>query len=937
MASGAQRLSRRNVKERGMGLPKAEDPAQQAGHRLNQSPNKSSLSTNGDSTKAPRWTAGKCSSQTSDSNLQEAEFAAEIGSDEVNSTLGTGQDDCEQGTQLISDESTNATPLKKKGRPPSKGKGQRKQPVKTPAKSPKAPKAVPATPKATGKKQPMMPVPQATSTPMGKMAPPPEAPSSPEVMPGGRPKRRAAKAAIEYLHSLVKSLNDTNADYPSKDEDMDTSPRAKKPKKEATGQGKRRKAPEPDSDAGEDSDFVPEEKDSDVESEDSEEMEDEDLDEELSYRERKTAPIFRKDFLPGSQQIRRPGFASNGLTNRLMHPVWTAFSAHKEFRNDNVLPWVFPEWIPSVKDWQLLTTSEAEKYLPQEMESPAFKLSREKMKQGSTLQRLKRFEASSYHSERWDTTFFVGGPVWSMEWCPCPDGSKGSQYVALYCNRNMDVRHKMKSLHVEPSLLQVWDLGELNNRSRPSRAAQVAYCLAQDEGCVWGLKWCPTGAWELPSTARKSPQMPRLGLLAAGCSSGKIVIYSLPHPDSLLKQRKGPMDGEASQEPLICRVQPVLTLCLGSSSVEHRGESGQCFTIDWMPVKPHNLVAAGFYNGMVALWDLTTKSSLLRVRAPSRSPAIYPFHSFLAHDDLVRSVSWCRASGDHIVTAGDDRMTKMWDLQKTHTPLCAFKRYLATEVVWPLHWSGALMSQECSYATHMQQGVHYIDSGFTDVRHLFLLPRKATLWSLSLSEWLSSCVTADSIGEMVLVLVPELGLNGINLKKTSDRRFPVYRGEMVRFGVEAETERGKEGDNRSDERSPNDPEVEPATFREAMKKYYIHFQDSDMRNFKDIKSRPNLKRMRATEVKGTMKIDQMPLSSVHKVRFSPNLGTSTWVVSGGQAGLVRVHCLRALLCSNMEKIQQESEVQFSTMFPAQDEPDAATTVQSSTEGTVLVT
>lgn len=74
-----------------------------------------------------------------------------------------------------------------------------------------------------------------------------------------------------------------------------------------------------------------------------------------------------------------------------------------------------------------------------------------------------------------------------------------------------------------------------------------------------------------------------------------------------------------------------------------------------------------------------------------------------------------------------------------------------------------------------------------------------------------------------------------------------------------------------------------------------------------------------------------------QVCFSPNLGTSTWVVSSGQAGLVRVHCLRVLLGSIMEKLQQESEVQFSAMFPTQEEPDAATTVQSSTEGTVLVT
>ncbi|XP_031437212.1 general transcription factor 3C polypeptide 2 isoform X2 [Clupea harengus] len=934
MASGTHKLGR--CRNRVMGLPKGEDLVQPAGRRRGQSANKSSLSANGDSSKAPV----KCESQAFDSNLQEAELAAEVGSDMTNSTQGTGQDNCIQSdsTLLTSEGSTNATPTKtkRKAHAWSTGKRRRKQPAET---SPKTPKAAPATPKAAVKRR--RSAPQATSTPMGKIAAPLEAPSSPgtpELTLGGRPKRRAAKAAIEYLHSLVNSLNDTHADSQKTDDETDSAPstktKTKTPKKAATGRGKKRKAPEPDSDPAEDSDFVPEGKEEDDdEEEDSEEVEDDDLDKDFSLQRepRKRGAGFLKEF---TKRSRPPqvvyGTASNGLPNRLMSPVWTAFPVHKEFRNDNLLPWVFPEWIPSLKDWQFLATSEAEAYLPQETESPAFMLSREQLTKGNTLQRLKRFESMPYHGERWDATFFVGGPVWAMEWCPCPDGSTGSQYVAMYCNRDMDSRHKVKSLHTGPGLLQIWDLGDLNYRTRPSREAQLSYCLAQDEGCVWSLKWCPSGAWELPCTARKSPQMPRLGLLAAGCSSGRIVIYSLPHPDALLTHRRSQTDGEASQGPLICRVQPVLTLCLGSSSI-----SGQCLTLDWMPVKPHNLLAAGFYDGMVALWDLSTKSSLLRVRAPGKSPSIHPFHSFLAHDDVVRSVSWCRASGDHMVTAGDDRMTKMWDLQRTHTPLCAFKRFLTTEAIWPLRWSGVLMSQECSFATHGQQGIHFVDSGFVGFKHLFVLPRKATLWSLSLSEWLNSCVTADSIGEMVMVLIPTLGMTGINLKKTSDRRFPVYRGEMVRFSPEAETERGEE-DGDGGGGGVKDPEAEPNTYREAVKKYHIHFHDSDMRNFKGAASRPSTKLMRSSEMKGAIKIDRMPLTSIHKVRINPNLVASTWVLSAGQSGLVRIHCLRCLQGSIMEKLQRESEVQFSAMFPSQEDPDAATTVQSTTEGTVLV-
>lgn len=72
-----------------------------------------------------------------------------------------------------------------------------------------------------------------------------------------------------------------------------------------------------------------------------------------------------------------------------------------------------------------------------------------------------RFESMSPNTERWDSLFFVGGPVWAMEWGPVPEGAAHTQYAALYCNRNMDTRHKINTLHTEHGLLQLWDLGKL--------------------------------------------------------------------------------------------------------------------------------------------------------------------------------------------------------------------------------------------------------------------------------------------------------------------------------------------------------------------------------------------------------------------------------------------------------------------------------------------
>jgi general transcription factor 3C polypeptide 2 len=52
-----------------------------------------------------------------------------------------------------------------------------------------------------------------------------------------------------------------------------------------------------------------------------------------------------------------------------------------------------------------------------------------------------------------------------------------------------------------------------------------------------------------------------------------------------------------------------------------------------------------------------------------------------------------------MVTAGDDRLVKMWDLRRTWEPCQSFKRFLSTEAAWPLHWAGVFISQESTYAT----------------------------------------------------------------------------------------------------------------------------------------------------------------------------------------------------------------------------------------------
>lgn len=229
----------------------------------------------------------------------------------------------------------------------------------------------------------------------------------------------------------------------------------------------------------------------------------------------------------------------------------------------------------------------------------------------------------------------------------------------------------------------------------PGNRAHFVYGIACDHGCIWDLKFCPSGAWELPGTPRKAPLLPRLGLLALACSDGKVLLFSLPHPEALLAQQ--PPD---AMKPAIYKVQCVATLQVGSVQVSDPSECGQCLSLAWMPTRPHHHLAAGYYNGMVVFWNLPTNSPLQRIRLSDGSLKLYPFQGFLAHDQAVRTLQWCKANSHFIVSAGSDRKIKFWDLRRPYEPINAIKRFLSTELAWLLPYNGVTVAQDNCYASY---------------------------------------------------------------------------------------------------------------------------------------------------------------------------------------------------------------------------------------------
>nr|XP_056709397.1 general transcription factor 3C polypeptide 2 [Euleptes europaea] len=717
--------------------------------------------------------------------------------------------------------------------------------------------------------------------------------------PGGRPKRRAAKVALMYLQELAEEL--TSAYQPPTQGTSESPLRPEEPGRKRRG----RKPHEQRLENDEDADFVPSEEGLLQAAEEEEAAESDLLLSEASEPE--VEQSLRGPVRPKSQCR---GFASNGLHNAVMAPVWKSLRVTHHLREQLHSHWEFPEWVPSTRKWVFLSESEVNEYLPGETKSPLFSIKREGLQEDSSiLYRINRFNALQPHEERLDMTFFVGGPIWAMEWCPTPEGSVASQYVAISCNQGMDDRHSLVGIHTGPALLQLWELGPIQQDMGSATKPRLAYAIATSHGCIWDMKFCPSGAWELPATRRKSFQMSRLGLLAVAFSDGKVLLYSLPHAQGLHAYRRAQVTDGPSPRHTICKVQCVATLQVGSIQAASPAECGQCFSLAWMPTKPHHQLAAGFYDGTVALWNLSSKSLLQRIRQPDGSLKLYPYHCFLAHDHAVRNIQWCKANSNFMVTAGNDRKIKFWDLRRLHEPINSIKRFLSTEIAWLLPYSGITVAQDNCYASYGLCGIHYLDAGYLGFRAYFVAPRKGTVWSISGSDWLNSIAAGDATGELVAAMMPDLSVNPHNVKRPSERRFPIYKAELLPCGpVSIDARTGASGK----------PPVEGRTYSESVAQNYIHFQDTDLRSFFRRKSR---KQMPMQQVKEGDGLGRLQLEAVHKVRFSPNLDCHTWLVSGGQSGIVRAHCIRALASPPSRKLLLECQAQFSAMFQAEGPED----------------
>lgn len=175
-----------------------------------------------------------------------------------------------------------------------------------------------------------------------------------------------------------------------------------------------------------------------------------------------------------------------------------------------------------------------------------------------------------------DAEINCGLIVESLAWVPMPV-DKDPQILALLCKPKGMPHMKMTHREKMGVVVQMWQI----ERSNGQFAATHLYSILLADGPICAMRFCPSGGHSET----------RLALLALTSVTGDVNIVALPQPR---EEHRGKC----------LRVQP--SCVLKGDMVNSMGTS-----LDWDERKGHSLIAAGYMNGMIALWKIDKGSRLL--------------------------------------------------------------------------------------------------------------------------------------------------------------------------------------------------------------------------------------------------------------------------------------------------------------------------------------
>jgi len=344
---------------------------------------------------------------------------------------------------------------------------------------------------------------------------------------------------------------------------------------------------------------------------------------------------------------------------------------------------LFPDFHTSFNDWIHLEPTEYAKYLPNRNEpSIPFKVDKMENDIPNSHTIIEKRQLNSFDScidkDDMSFTIYTGGPIWAGDWCPLSEYS-GIKYDVVALSVDMDFKTETKlsydsthnvSLQTKRnSLLQLWSCELQRSKSSKdlSPKPKMKVGIVHDFGKIWCLKWCPSGCENIDINYKaktNSNYLPRLGLLAAACSDGSVRIFSIPTLCNLVSE-----NDECSLYKV--RSSSLLTLSHSGINLKDRTSNPACLSLSWFKGRGHRVIAGAYTDGNISIWDIETKSVLLKTQNDSQIGTIlYPYMFFRAHLTGVKiSLDFSTESLDNELKIEDE---------DENLEDCFFPRYLAT-------------------------------------------------------------------------------------------------------------------------------------------------------------------------------------------------------------------------------------------------------------------
>uniref|UniRef100_A0A8D8V4I2 General transcription factor 3C polypeptide 2 n=3 Tax=Cacopsylla melanoneura TaxID=428564 RepID=A0A8D8V4I2_9HEMI len=379
-------------------------------------------------------------------------------------------------------------------------------------------------------------------------------------------------------------------------------------------------------------------------------------------------------------------------------------------------------------------------------------------------------------------TLFCGGPVWAMAWAPQPFSQvRSDEYLALAAQPDMNQSHEKNIPHSYKSLIQLWKFPQMSclDPVDELQEPRIILGIAHEEGAVWDLQWCPSGGYI---------ENERLGLLAAACSSGRVLVFAVPW--------------HSSGADHIVLLEPVLTLQLDETN------STPCYHVAWKPNTPHELMYVGYGDGYVAVFNI---QSYMNPMLQLKDKVILPINMFQAHQTEILTLSLTSCKNTCLLlTCGNDRMTKVWDVTDTSCPIQSMGTILQKKSL-----SGGFVPYLPLYATGSDYTHFSNDSGigFSPVREFCpykegmnrFMSQNTAHFTMSFSAYTCSLLTGNENGNAYLLSF------GVSLFSRMNKESPVdiLHSKLIELN-----------ENSSDTTNEN---VRSTTYEHACQKYKLDF------------------------------------------------------------------------------------------------------------------